>query len=86
MRIVLLLLAALRWATAAAQLTERIETDRPDQTETPFLLPKKYFQAEFGFNGEAYANGVNQFLHPAALLKYGLSNRLELRVEATYLS
>lgn len=73
-------------ASAAAQTTEKIETDRPDQTETPFIVPKKFFQAEVGFNREAYANDVNQFLHPTLLLKYGLNNRLELRLEATYLT
>jgi hypothetical protein len=69
-----------------AQFTEKIETDRPDQTETPFIIPKKYLQAEFGFSSENYKNNVTQFIHPTTLLKYGISNRIELRLEATYLS
>lgn len=68
-----------------AQLTEKIEADRPDQTETPFVVPRNYFQAEFGFNRESYRTGVIQFLHPTSLLKYGLNNKIELRLEATYL-
>jgi len=63
---------------------ERIETDRPDQTETPFNVPKKYFQAEFGFNKENLTDYNYNLIHPTALLKYGLSNRIELRVEPTY--
>jgi hypothetical protein len=30
-----------------------IFTDRPDQTETPDVLPLKYFQMEMGFNVES---------------------------------
>lgn len=82
----LLFVSFLFCIVAKAQMTEKIETDRPDQTETPYIVPHKYFQGEFGFNREAYANDVTQFLHPTALLKYGLTNRVELRLEATYLS
>lgn len=82
----LLLLFLLAAFSANAQLTERIETDRPDQTETPYLVPKKFFQGEIGFNSEKYVNDVSQFLHPIALLKYGFSNRVEFRLEATSLT
>lgn len=66
-----------------AQMTEKIETDRPDQTESPFVVPRNYLQGEFGFNRINYEGEVQQYFLPTALLKYGLSNRLELRVEAT---
>lgn len=72
--------------TAKAQFTEKIETDRPDQTETPYVVPKKYLQGEFGINSEAYLNDVSQFVHPTMLLKYGFNNRIELRLEAVFLS
>lgn len=29
-----------------------IATDRPDQTETPDVVPLRYFQMETGFNAE----------------------------------
>lgn len=64
------------------QAQEKIETDRPDQTETPVLTPVKYFQAEVGFNKENKDNDY-RLLHPTALLKYGINKKLELRLEAT---
>ena len=35
---------------AFGQEIETIQTDRPDQTETPYLVPKKMFQVENGFS------------------------------------
>lgn len=69
-----------------AQDSSEIETDRPDQTETPALVPKNYFQVELGFNKETENSNNFTWLLPAALLKYGLSHRVELRLEAAYLS
>jgi hypothetical protein len=71
-------------ATAVfAQDTTQMETDRPDQTETPVLVQRGYFQAEIGFVRENQA-GRNYLLSaPTALLKYGISRRFEVRLEAT---
>ncbi|MEN9702881.1 MAG: hypothetical protein RLZZ209_307, partial [Bacteroidota bacterium] len=57
-----------------AQSIGRIETDRPDQTECPFIVKKGYFQAEMGFN-----QSPAETLFPTSLLKIGLTKRLELR-------
>jgi hypothetical protein len=68
---------------AFAQL-EKIETDRPDQTESPCIVPKKYFQFEFGLNMEKdnYQNiKSTTFVLPTGLLKYGINDNVELRVE-----
>lgn len=70
-RILLLLLISV---SALAQNEGRIETDRPDQTECPFIVKKGYIQAELGFN-----RSTTEFLFPTSLLKYGLSKRFELR-------
>jgi len=84
MKTILFLFFLLVELMASAQ--ERIDTDRPDQTESAVLLPKKYFQAEFGF-GKENSTGENYTIaHPAFLLKYGLSKRFELRLESTYFS
>ena len=65
---------------------EKIETDRPDQTETAVLIDKNMLQAEVGFNKEN-ANDENYILvHPTALFKYGLSKRVELRLETNYVT
>lgn len=66
-------------ATVSGQI-EKIDTDRPDQTESVFTVPKGYFQAELGFTKE-YSKGKNfDLTHPVALLKYGLK-KFEFRVE-----
>src|SRR5690242_15858098 len=67
-------------STATAQMTERLETDRPDQTESPYIVPLHFFQGEFGFNLVNNKDGVRQVVHPTSLLKYGLTNRFELRL------
>jgi hypothetical protein len=61
---------------------EKIDTDRPDQTESAQTVPKNYFQAEFGFNKENTFYNNYDLVHPTALLKYGFK-RWELRLEAT---
>ena len=61
-----------------AQQGGRIETDRPDQTECPFIVKKGYFQAEIGFN-RAIDAGAIQYLLPTSLLKIGIHPLLELR-------
>lgn len=58
---------------------ETIETDRPDQTETPSVLPFKYFQFESGFNIES-SEGDLEFVHPTILWKVGIFKSTELRV------
>ncbi|MBD0332043.1 MAG: transporter [Chitinophagaceae bacterium] len=63
---------------------EKIDTDRPDQTESVNVVPKKYFQAEFGFNKENYSDTSYSFFLPTALLKYGIWKRVELRLEMTF--
>jgi hypothetical protein len=70
-RILLLLFISV---SALAQSEGRIETDRPDQTECPFIVKKGYIQAELGFN-----RSTSEYLFPTSLLKYGLSKRFELR-------
>ncbi|MEO6611773.1 MAG: transporter [Chitinophagaceae bacterium] len=62
---------------------EKIDTDRPDQTESAVLVPRHYFQAEFGFNKENTGNRDYDLIYPAALLKYGMKG-FEFRLEATY--
>ncbi|HEY0067835.1 MAG TPA: transporter [Flavisolibacter sp.] len=62
-----------------ATAQEKIETDRPDQTETPYLVPKGWFQGELGLQAEWDGPWMHLY-HPTALLKYGISKRVELRL------
>lgn len=60
-----------------------IDTDRPDQTESVLLVPRKWLQVEAGFNIQKNNNNENEFLIPTLLTKYGLSKRFELRLITT---
>lgn len=62
-----------------SQETGRMETDRPDQTESTVITRKNYLQIEFGFNYEK-AFGLTNYVHPTILSKYGLSKKFELRL------
>jgi hypothetical protein len=65
--------------TIAGSAQQKIDTDRPDQTESATLVPKGWFQAEIGLQREEQANQIT-WLHPSALWKYGINNWLELRL------
>lgn len=59
---------------------ETIQLDRPDQTESVFVVPKNYLQAETGFMFEKINNTDKNFYLPTILWKYGLNNKVELRL------
>lgn len=66
--------------TFFSQNQEPIQTDRPDQTETPALVPKGMFQVETGFSIQKNdANSTTQTL-PSTLWKYGINDHFELRL------
>jgi hypothetical protein len=67
------------------QAQEKIDTDRPDQTESAGIVPKNYFQVEIGFNKENTTRADHNYIHPTTLLKYGF-RRFELRLETVFLS
>jgi hypothetical protein len=56
-----------------------IETDRPDQTETPSLVPLKHFQVEMGFNIESNEQELS-YVHPTILWKMGVFRAAEVRL------
>jgi hypothetical protein len=82
MKLYFLTLGFLVIVQASAQT--KIDTDRPDQTESAVLVPKKYFQGEFGFNRENLQKDTHNIVHPTFLLKYGLNKRIEFRVESEF--
>lgn len=64
-------------------------TDRPDQTESPFTVPVKNFQGEFGFvfshdKAESAHDDVITYLN--SLLKFGVSKNLEFRLILEHVS
>lgn len=69
--------------TAYAQV-DKIETDRPGETNTPATVPRKWVQLETGFLMQIekhYPRLKDHFIqHPSLLSKYGIGNQAELRL------
>ena len=62
-----------------------ITTDRPDQTETPALVPAGMFQVEVGFAFEKDRE-TESITTPNALWKYGVNENFELRLITEFAS
>lgn len=69
-----------------AQNTEFPELigDRPDQTESAFVLPKGYFQFENGFINEMENTNTKNITYSSMLMRYGLFEHFELRFVTEY--
>jgi hypothetical protein len=65
---------------------EAIDTDRPDQTESVNLVPKKWFQFEAGLNVQENGKNNLEYLTPTLLCKYGISDKIELRLNTSILT
>jgi len=63
-----------------AQDLPSIQTDRPDQTECPFIVPKNYLQFENGFSYEKTNKDSNEYVVPSTLTKFGINDHFELRL------
>ena len=62
-----------------------MDTDRPDQTESPVIVKKRQLQDELGVNIEREKK-LNTFIHPATLWKYGVSKRFKFRLITKFVS
>ena len=60
-----------------------LNPDRPGESKTPELVKGNNLQLELGFMKEKISDREVMYQHPEALLRYGLFNALELRVELT---
>lgn len=67
-----------------AQELPSIQTDRPDQTECPFIVPKNYFQLENGFSYEKTNSETSQIIAPTILTRFGINDHFELRLITEY--
>lgn len=99
MKIILLITFLLISVSIYAQEIPPISTDRPDQTESPDIVPFKYIQFETGFSYEefsynidlsglvdppgVYKASLSTFTTPDLLVRYGLENSFELRFGAS---
>jgi len=76
-------LLALTGPSIQAQDAPDLVTDRPDQTESAVVLPVGAFQAELGvaFSRQEQAGiSAGEVELPGTLLRYGFSDRIELRI------
>jgi len=69
-----------------AQEIEPIQADRPDQTETPAIVPKGKFQIETGCSFERNSSRSKSFAAPSVLWKYGVNDNFELRLITEFIS
>ncbi len=63
-----------------------IQLDRPDQTECPFITPAKFIQIENGFAVENFHENQKAYSYPSTLWKYGVNDKLELRLITEFVS
>ena len=82
----LLLLLSSAIGYAQEEENKHIETDRPNEAEVPYLVPKKYIQIETGIRRERAESYLKTELHPSFLAKFGVSDRLELRMATKYIT
>lgn len=82
----LLLLFLLSCYLGLSQETEPIQADRPDQTETPSIVPKGMFQAETGFTFQKNDVSSKTNSLPSTLWKYGVNENFELRLITEFVS
>lgn len=69
-----------------AQNLPSIQTDRPDQTECPFITPRYFLQFENGFTFEKTAQHQEDFASPSILTRFGLTENFELRLITEYVT
>jgi hypothetical protein len=67
-----------------AQNLPSIQTDRPDQTECPFITPRHYFQFENGFSYEKNSANSDVLVAPTVLTRFGINKYFELRLITEY--
>lgn len=67
-------------AIVNAQDIGPLQADRPDQTESPSVVPHDHFQFESGFAFEHASSTLSSIAHPSVLLKYGIRDFVEVRL------
>ena len=68
---------------AAYTQIDKIDVDRPDQTNAPFVMYKGYLQFEMGISIQTDNSGEKDFSVPNLMVRYGLFKKAELRIATT---
>jgi len=71
---------------SVSQIKDPIQTDRPDQTETPAIVPKGMFQVETGFSFQKNDSSSKLNTLPSTLWKYGVNENFELRLITEFIT
>jgi hypothetical protein len=79
-KIILIAFAIFPASAVFGQELPSISTDRPDQTESCYLVPARHIQWESGFNYEKLEGEVTKLVAPTILWRYALNRQLELRM------
>src|SRR5688500_15996917 len=68
-----------------------LTVDRPDQTDSPYVIPVGFFQVETGmqyvwdkYTSDGISYSYKSFTYPNLLLRYGIVKRVELRLEENF--
>ena len=65
--------------------SQQMVTDRPDQTESSSTVTQGSIQIELGMNTQtAEDNRMKLFAGPSTLIRYGISDKVELRIFNQY--
>ena len=86
MKLKLLFFLFLQTILGNAQINEPIQADRPDQTETPAIVPRGMFQVETGFTFQKNDEISKTNTLPTVLWKYGVNENFELRLITEFIS
>ena len=73
-------------SSLAAQDLPPIQLDRPDQTESPYIVPARHFQIESGISFEKFNEQNKSYTYPTVLFKYGVNDAFELRLIPEYIT
>lgn len=83
-KIALIAVAVLLSGWLTAQEKTGMVTDRPDQTESASVISVKGLQIESGFSFERYNSHVSNITYNSTLVRYGLFEKMELRLGLGY--
>ncbi|WP_244554549.1 transporter [Pontibacter indicus] len=65
----------------AQQEQEELNADRPDNSQGPGIVSRGYVQLEAGYNYQKLNDRIRTYAYPTALLRVGLLQGVELRVQ-----
>src|SRR5688572_2480663 len=72
-------------------LIPTLTIDRPDQTDSPYIIPVGFFQVVTGiqhhwdkYQADSLTYSYRLFTYPNLLLRYGLMKNVEIRLEENF--